>query len=328
MMLKLYRHSGVFVYMLLILALSWFAGCKKDLLQWARVEQIGPYTDGRFNRIFFSSDMLGFVVGGSRFHRADVLITRDGGHSWLYRSFPEAAKGLYGIAQAPSGGIYITGFDGKLLFSVDDGHNWEFRQLGYLPVKALAFNGENEGIMAGGISFDQGFFFRIDEAGHQLSYDSVGYEINDIQMIDGSTGYMAGYGVCLKTTDGGYSWMFTSLRSDNFTALHCPDKNTIWVCGYEGSIYKSGNAGQTWERMRNGNDLARKKYRLLDIVFPDPQHGYAVGENGVVIYSDDGGQNWMEFTRFTDVALRSIAVSYDGSLLVAGDNGAFYRLRR
>ncbi len=325
---KRYRYSGICLFLLALSALSWLPGCKKDLLQWTQAEQIGPYTDGRLNRIFFAGDMLGFVVGGSRFLRADMLITRDGGHSWEYRSFPEAAKGLYGITQAPGGEIYIIGFDGKLLFSTNGGDDWEFRQLSYLPVKAIVFNGKNEGIVAGGISFDQGFIMRIDKEGQQLSYDSVGYEINDLQMISGDTGYMAGYGAFLKTTDGGYSWTFTSLRSDNFTALHCPDEHTIWVCGYEGSIYKSDDAGQTWERMRNGNDLTRKKYRLLDIVFPDPQHGYAVGENGVVIYSDDGGQNWMEFTRFTDAALRSIAVTYDGSLLVAGDNGAFYRLRR
>ncbi len=328
MMLEMLRHSRILIRVLLLPVLLWFSGCKKDLLQWERVEQIGPYTDGHLNRIFFVDATLGFAVGGNRFDRADALITRDGGHSWQYHSFPEAAKGLYGITKAPSGVIYITGFDGKLLFSADDGHNWTFRQLSYLPVKALAFNKKNEGIIVGGISFDQGFFLRIDEEGQQLSYDSVGYEINDIQMVNGDTGYIAGYGVCLKTTDGGYSWTFTSIRSDNFTALHCPDKNTVWTCGYEGSIYKSDNAGQTWERMRNGNDLTRKKYRLLDIFFPDPQHGYAVGEDGVMIYSDNGGRNWMEFTRFTDAALRSIALAPDGNLLVAGDNGVFYRLYR
>ena len=32
--------------------------------------------------------------------------------------------------------------------------------------------------------------------------------------------------------------------------------------------------------------------RLCDVWFVDPQHGWAVGDQGVILHTDDGGQHW------------------------------------
>ena len=32
--------------------------------------------------------------------------------------------------------------------------------------------------------------------------------------------------------------------------------------------------------------------RLCDVAFVDPQHGWAVGDHGVILHTDDGGQHW------------------------------------
>jgi photosystem II stability/assembly factor-like uncharacterized protein len=79
--------------------------------------------------------------------------------------------------------------------------------------------------------------------------------------------------------------------------------------------------------MRNGNDLTRPHYSLHDILFTNRYRGFAVGEGGALIYTDDGGHHWMEYERFTDVTLRSMYLAKDGSLLICGDNGSLYRVR-
>lgn len=326
MILRIANDIRIACWWSLVLFFVGFISCKKDQLSIESVTQIGPYTDGRLNRIHFVNDQLGFVIGGNRFDRAEMLITKDGGKSWLYKEFPEAGKGLYGICHSQSGTIYTVGFDGKLLYSEDNGESWIFRQLNYRPYRAIAFAGADEGMAVGGVSFDQGFLFRMNHEGYHLQDDSVGYELNDIHMVSDQLGYMAGYGILMKTTDGGKNWQFTSLRTDNFTGLYCLDAHKIWVCGFEGSIYKSEDGGANWQKLRNGNNIVKKKYRLLDIVFLDEQQGYAVGEEGTVIYSKDGGENWTQLKPFTKQSLRSVAVAPDGSILVAGDNGAFYRL--
>ena len=78
--------------------------------------------------------------------------------------------------------------------------------------------------------------------------------------------------------------------------------------------------------MRDGNNFTKPRYHLLDLLFTDNQHGYAIGENGLFIYTDDGGHHWMEFERFTDDALRCIISRKDGSLFVCGDHGALYKV--
>jgi photosystem II stability/assembly factor-like uncharacterized protein len=78
--------------------------------------------------------------------------------------------------------------------------------------------------------------------------------------------------------------------------------------------------------LRTGSNLSLPNYQLWDLLFVSAQKGYAVGEKGLVIYTDDGGEHWMEFAPFTRNNLRFISLCPDGKLLVGGENGCLYRL--
>ncbi|NBC66641.1 MAG: hypothetical protein GVY07_13425, partial [Bacteroidetes bacterium] len=61
------------------------------------------------------------------------------------------------------------------------------------------------------------------------------------------------------------------------------------------AIYSTADGGFNWGLQYSGN------WRLVDIMFADENHGWATGvdfENspltGVILYTDDGGQNWEE----------------------------------
>ncbi|HRO44074.1 MAG TPA: YCF48-related protein [Flavipsychrobacter sp.] len=298
------------------------------MIRWQQVEKLETFTDkDRFNKIFFINDSLGFVIGGQRFFNSTILKTTDGGKTWNYRNIPEAPKSLFGITTSPNGTLYIIGFDGKLLKSEDAGESWQFHQLWYLPYKDIAMFDDKDGIAVGGISFYAGYKTQLDLNGNFGAFDSVGYEINDVEMIDGNAGYLATYGAILKTNDAGKSWQMQEIENDNFTSIRAYGENEAWTCGYNGSIFHTSDGGKNWERMRDGNDLTKPRYRLLDILFQDPQHGFAVGENGLFLFTDDGGYHWMEFERFTDNTLRCIISRKDGSLMVCGDNGRLYSVK-
>jgi photosystem II stability/assembly factor-like uncharacterized protein len=301
--------------------------CRKDLLHWQAVQKLETHTTtDRLNKILFINDSLGFVVGGQRFYNSTILTTKDGGQTWEYKNFSDAGKGLYGIAKSPSGMIYTIGFDGKLLRSTDGGDNWEFHQLWYLPYKDIAFFDNTRGIGIGGVSFKFGCKTSIFFDGNYSVWDSLGYELNDIEMIDGKTGYLSGHGVVMKTNDSGHTWQMQNIKNDNFTAIHAYGQNEAWTCGYNGSIFHTTDGGNSWQKMRNGNDLKLPSYHLLDILFTDRMHGFAIGENGLFIFTDDGGHHWMEFDRFTNATLRCIVKMKDGQLLVCGDNGSLYKV--
>lgn len=312
--------------LLLLLTIA-CCSCKKDRLHWQSVEKIESGSDRRLCNILFVNDSIGFVVGGERFTYADILTTHDGGKTFSFKTYPEAGKTLFGITKAPNGTVYAVGFDGKFFHTSDNGVTWHFRQLDfYDPYKAVAASGNGELTLVSGISFERGFTLRTRENGDVIERDTPTYELNDIVLLPDGTGFTCGYGYMGRTTDHGLTWQQQSPVKDNFKALDVHSSQEAWTCGYNGSIYHTIDGGRNWVRKRNGNDLTKPRYHLQDILFTDAVNGYAVGEDGVVIYSDDGGDHWMEFDRFTSRHLNRIALCPDGNLLVCGDGGTLYRL--
>ena len=310
----------------IISLLVFFNSCKKDLLHWQNVQKLESNTKHDLQHILFVNDTLGFIVGGQRFFDADILTTYDGGHNFTYRTFPEAGKALYGAVKGGDETLYAIGFDGKMLMSKDFGASWSFKQLNYDPYKSIAVTAKGGIVVGGGISFETGFIYRGDANGNYTSRDTALYEINDVVMFPNGQGYMSGYGIMAKTIDDGATWKFQSANNDNFKKMDAISATEIWVCGYNGSIYHTTNGGADWNQKRNGNDLSKPRYHLTAVHFINEKEGYAVGEDGLVIYSDDAGEHWMELDRFTDKHLQHIAECPNGDLLICGEQGTLYRV--
>jgi photosystem II stability/assembly factor-like uncharacterized protein len=314
------------LHFLFFLFFTTLGACKKDLLHVRNVQKLNSYADNdRLNQILFVNDSVGFVVGGQRFNEAVILRTKDGGTTWEKKILPAAGKGLYGITQSPSGVLYVCGFDGKILRSYDMGDTWAFTQIDYFAFTGIAFADAVHAITVGGVSFNSGIREYIDSSGHNMHRDSLAYQLNKITMVSATEGYICGYGAMLKTVDGGKTWNFQNVKDDNFNAMDIHG-DEIWMCGYNGGVYHTYDGGNHWTELRNGNNINLPRYRLLDIAFKDERNGWAAGESGKMIYTDDGGQHWEEYDQFTTEALRSISIRPDGSLLVAGDNGALYKI--
>ena len=315
------------VHLALLLAFACsITACRKDQLQPQGLQQIETYTTtDRLNKILFINDSIGFIVGGNRFFNAAILKTEDGGTTWQYYH-DETDNGIYGITRSSSGRIYTIGWMGEMNITSDEGVSWQKKQTRYEEYKDLAFANESRGVAVGGISFITGYLMYLDSEGNVLRHDSLSHELNDIEQVDGKTAYICGYGVLYKTSDSMKTWQQLDVKNDNFTAVHAYANGEVWTCGYNGSIFHSPDGGQRWERKRNGNDVTRPRYRLLDIGFADPLHGYAVGEKGLMICTNDGGTHWMEYKSFTKADLRNIYIRKDGAVFVCGDNGALFKL--
>lgn len=313
-------------FLLLLTSILLFSSCKKDQLHVQKVTQMETGTHNRLNRIQFINDSLCIVVGGSRFLESDILVSRDGAHSWALSHSLEAPKELFGICQRPGGGIYLIGFDGHMLRSEDEAHNWTHFQLRFEAYKTLAFSDSEHALCIGGVSFERGDAMWIDPNGNVLSHDTTDFELNDLVLLPEGDGLRCGYGVMQYTNDGGKTWNWTELRKDNYKALDVHNSLLAYVCGGEGSVCVTRNGGKDWETLRNGNNLTLPKYRLWDLLFIDEQHGYAVGEKGAVIYTDDAGEHWSEMEPFTSEHLYGIAKCPDGALLICGGNGGLWRV--
>ncbi|MDR1141736.1 MAG: hypothetical protein LBL62_08585, partial [Planctomycetaceae bacterium] len=108
-------------------------------------------------------------------------------------------------------------------------------------------------------------------------------------------GWMIGdNGLILSTLDRGLRWSVAPGQLPGHSDLPV-DLNTIeakgkllWVAGNPGTIiYSSADQGKTWKATPSGVSTVIRK-----IVFADAQNGWAVGDLGTILKSNDGGATW------------------------------------
>ncbi len=75
------------------------------------------------------------------------------------------------------------------------------------------------------------------------------------------------------------------------------------------------DGGETWEEIYSSLD------KLMDFHFTDLLYGWAVGEDGLILYTDDGGNTWYEQFNGPAHSLRSISFIDDQNAWVVGDYG-------
>jgi photosystem II stability/assembly factor-like uncharacterized protein len=91
-----------------------------------------------------------------------------------------------------------------------------------------------------------------------------------------------------------------------FTAVSAIDAQ-IWAVGHDGVIAHSADGGEHWALQRQdpwkpapeGSDAmhdSRQGVPLLDVLFKDAKHGFAVGAYSLALRTDDGGENWKPMT--------------------------------
>ncbi len=74
---------------------------------------------------------------------------------------------------------------------------------------------------------------------------------------------------------------------DDLFAVSSPEPNTVVAAGYWGSIYVSNDAGKTWKKGETGT-----RQLLYDVSMADAKRGWAVGQQGTVLRTEDGGLTW------------------------------------
>lgn len=304
------------------------ASCKKNVTEPRSREIIPSGTDGDLRRILFVNDSLGYISGGIRYHRSDLLTTTDGGHTWTLRHFnTDDNHILYGLCHFGER-VYAAAYNGRIYRLANAESEWQYNQAPWWgPFQSIGFADANKGFIVSGQGFDSGRIIQIDSLGQVSRMDTFGFSFNDVCFTDPQNGYICGYGILLKTLNGGLSWNVQDVQGDFFKALACPDDHNVWAVGYNGSIVHSSNGGSTWEKQRNGDNPLLKRWRLNGVFFQDDRHGYAVGDKGLIIATHDGGNSWSEIENDSRKDLFGVTVQQDGTLWVTGESGLIIKIR-
>jgi photosystem II stability/assembly factor-like uncharacterized protein len=141
----------------------------------------------------------------------------------------------------------------------------------------------------------------------------------------------------LHTTDGGKIWsvQFKDVEF-NLRAISFSDTKYGWAVGEYGYIYRTSNGGATWKKnagffglSEETGEIQTGKF-LFDVVAVDHRTVWAVGIDGYVIKTTNGGASWQEVvcgkrkTRLFSIATDkngTIVVGGKGTLVVSTDQG-------
>ncbi|MFP2926643.1 WD40/YVTN/BNR-like repeat-containing protein [Pyxidicoccus sp. 3LG] len=126
------------------------------------------------------------------------------------------------------------------------------------------------------------------------SVQDSGGNIDFLVWYTPEVGLMAGYigARVVRTTDGGRTWSRVELPLPDELWVYDLERagGRTWLCGSSGNIYRSDDAGATWEAMKGTPFNAED--RCMDMSFLDPERGQAVGMRGSLWATEDGGTTW------------------------------------
>ncbi len=146
-----------------------------------------------------------------------------------------------------------------------------------------------------------------------------------IYFINDSTGFAAGAsGKIIFTDNCGHSWAsFPSGTNENLFAISYIEVNIdstiMYICGSKGTILKSYNSSPFYEL-----DSKTSK-SLYDIDFINVDSGFAVGDNGTILYTDSAGANWEKLVSGVSNPLTSVTYFNDTTSYISADGGTILK---
>jgi photosystem II stability/assembly factor-like uncharacterized protein len=239
---------------------------------------VGEYdlgSEANLNAIACRYQAEAWVVGDD----ATVLYTKDGGASWISQTVPTTAH-LRTLATQDDGPVFLGG-DGAFLVTLDTGVTWKDLGDGVSSFRSMSAAQAGTGVLAlaedGGLwSYDQGALtLRSVIAGARAVH----------QTPDGSIVMTAGAGIA-RSLDGGVTWRSLDVDpSIVFDDLRVNEDGTAVAVGANGAIANVALNGSVV--VQYAGDLS-----LHTIHIHDDEMGYAGGDAGQVLITEDSGLTW------------------------------------
>lgn len=181
---------------------------------------------------------------------------------------------------------------------------------------------------------EQGIVLLSDDRGRsarQARQVPVSSTLTAVAFADAQHGWAVGHwGAILATADGGETWAVQRLASEEdrpLFAVHFFDAQQGVAVGLWSLVLTTADGGRTWTQRTLAPPPGSKRAdaNLLHLFADAAGRLYATGERGLVLRSDDRGQNWTYLrTGYAGSFWSGIALT-DGSLLVGGQRGSVYR---
>jgi photosystem II stability/assembly factor-like uncharacterized protein len=236
-----------------------------------------------------------------------VIHTTDGGQTWGRQdSTTEYTLSSISFVDAQNG--WAVGDRGTILHTTDAGATWKQQQPPTVTLEA-AVGWAGKGGAAKVEDAPLTFFLM----GVHFATPLKGWIVTERTHI-------------LYTEDGGVTWtvQFTGADIILQNVSFC-DETTGWAVGEYGYIYHTADGGMTWEQQAGFFDISEETgdivggNYLFGVFAVDPQTAWAVGIDGYVVRTMDGGHTWEPVEKgIPRTHLFGVAVNRNGSVVIAG----------
>jgi len=268
---------------------------------------------GSLYDVTFYDDNKGIAVGSG----GGIYITSDGGYTWDQAS-SNTSQSLWAVSFGNSTTCYAVGGYETILKSTDGGYSWDVIYSGGqdYTYSGVYFLNESVGYIAG-----QDLLY-TDDGGQTWEDRSPPYgNYYDVFFID-TIGFLAG-GSFFHTENGGLSWNSaqSGYYNTSYHGVHFVTPNKGWIVGgpvpvlLESHIAHTTDGGITYTPQAHGIPD-----ELYDVHFVNDV-GLVVGKNGTILFTDNGGENWIQEDSGVDHYLRGIHLFDSGQAIIVGYYG-------
>ena len=277
-------------------------------------------TTTNFNSISFTNENNGVAVGKDvTLANGKAYQTTDGGLTWVMVNSGTSSYNDVFFQNANRG--WIAADSGYILETINSGQTWgNLTHIGTQNFNCIHFPTDTVGFVAG----DNGCIYKTSDLG--LSWDTLDsgtlLSINDIFFTDGLNGWIVGDGGYIAATlNGGNTWTQVSQPFFGFMNIHGFAYNASYAnaiaVGNLGDALFSSNSGMNWSIFSSGVTSTLNK-----VAFTNNLAGVIVGENGVILRTEDGGTTWMRDSVWgVTENLKGICWASDTLAYVCGVNG-------
>jgi photosystem II stability/assembly factor-like uncharacterized protein len=273
-----------------------------------------------------------------------IRTTGDGGQNWSYQNSGTTQR-LQGVKFINAQTGWIVGGGGTILRTTNGGVTWTPQQSGTTAsLMAVDFVDAQYGCAVGPPDPNGGSSSTIiytDNGGQswQPMLPPSGVALTGVDMVDPDVIYAVGHaGRVLVTIEGtagsAASWFqqFTGY-GDDLMGIRMLDANRGWAAGKNGRIIATEDGGISWfsQRMEADRTLFAIDMQAVPVATPpaEPQRykylGWAVGQRGRVVRTDDGGVSWRAVDTGTQNSLRAFRYTDPDSAWAVGDFGTVQR---
>ena len=249
------------------------------------------------------SALLPFMIVGGLLYLA-FFVKAESGVVKVISPPLERRDVFYGMTIPAPDVIWAVGSNGKIVRSVNDGETWA-AQVSPLSshIQSISAWDERQAIAVGNqgriaVTSDGGTHWVEVEAPHS----EVANKLLRVRVYGDGVAWAVGeLGAVLRTNDYGKTWQRAVAEKDQAWNDVFFIGNQGWVVGEFGAMLKTADGGATWNALSSP-----VKSSLLSVYFRDANNGVAVGLAGVVLRTSDGGNKWTLVKPATKEHLNSV----------------------